>query len=70
MGRLRALDELRVDEKTAPHLQRVSPATIDRLLTTKKTEWIAQRRYGRVGGNLIAKKIPLKMTDWDLRQSR
>ena len=66
--RLRALGELKVDEKTARQLRRVSPATIDRLLTAKKTEWIAQRRYGRVGGNLIAKKIPLKMTDWDLSQ--
>jgi len=68
LGRLRSLGELKVDEKTARQLQRVSPATIDRLLTAKKTGWIAQKRYGRVGGNLIAKKIPLKMTDWDLRQ--
>jgi hypothetical protein len=68
LGRLRSLGELKVDEKTARQLQRVSSATIDRLLTARKTEWIAQRRYGRAGGNLIAKKIPLKMTDWDLRQ--
>jgi len=68
MERLRSLGELKVDEKTARQLQRVSSATIDRLLTARKTEWIAQRRYGRVGGNLIAKKIPLKMTDWDLGQ--
>jgi hypothetical protein len=68
VDRLRLLGELRVDEKTARKLQRVSPATIDRLLAPKKTEWIAQRRYGRVGGNLIARKIPLKMTEWDLRQ--
>jgi hypothetical protein len=66
--RLRALGELKVDEKTARQLRRVSPATIDRLLTAKKTEWIAQRRYERAWGNLIAKKIPLKMTDWDLSQ--
>jgi len=66
--RLRALGELKIDEKTARQLRRVSPATIDRLLTAKKTEWIAQRRYRRAGGNLIAKKIPLKMTDWDLSQ--
>jgi len=66
--RLRALGELVLDEKTARLLEKVSPATIDRLLTAKKTEWIAQKRYGRVGGNLIAKKIPLKMTDWDLEQ--
>ena len=68
LERLRSLGELKVDEKTTRQLQRVSSATIDRLLTGRKTEWIAQRRYGRAGGNLIAKKIPLKMTDWDLRQ--
>jgi hypothetical protein len=68
LGRLRTLGELEFDEKTSRQLQRVSPATIDRLLTAKKTEWIARRRYGRAGGNLIAKKIPLKMTDWDLSQ--
>ena len=68
LDRLRTLGELDVDEKTTRLLRRVSPATIDRLLTKKKTEWIAQKRYGKVGGNLIAKKIPLKMTDWDLDQ--
>jgi hypothetical protein len=68
LGRLRALGELKVDEKTARKLRQVSPATIDRLLTAKKTEWISQRRYGRIGSNLIAKKIPLKMTDWDIHQ--
>lgn len=68
LGRLRALGELEVDEKTARKLRQVSSATIDRLLTAKKTEWITQRRYGRIGGNLVAKKIPLKMTDWDIHQ--
>jgi|APFre7841882630_1041343.scaffolds.fasta_scaffold38710_1 hypothetical protein len=68
LGRLRALGEIEVDEKTASQLQQVSPATIDRLLTAKKTTWIAPRHYGRTGVNLIAKKIPLKMTDWDLGQ--
>jgi len=68
LGKLRALGELEIDEKTALLLERVSPATIDRLLTAKKTEWITQRRYGRIGGDLIAKKIPLKMTDWDIHQ--
>jgi hypothetical protein len=68
LGRLRALGELEVDEKTAHKLRQVSPATIDRLLRAKKTEWLTQRRYGRIGGNLVAKKIPLKMTDWDIHQ--
>jgi hypothetical protein len=68
LGSLRALGEVEVDGKTAGQLLRISPATIDRLLRLKKAEWIAQRRYGRVGGNLITKQIPLKMTDWDLEQ--
>jgi hypothetical protein len=66
--KLRVLGEPKIDEKTARQLRRGSPATIDHLLTAKKTEWIAQRCYGRAGGNLIAKKIRLKMTDWDLSQ--
>lgn len=68
LDRLRALGELAVDEKTARKLKQVSSATIDRVLAPKKTEWIAQKRYGRPGGNLIARKIPLKMTDWDLSE--
>jgi hypothetical protein len=68
LDRLRALGELEVDEKTARKLRQVSSATIDRLLGPKKAEWVARKRYSRLGGNLIAKKIPLKMTDWDLSQ--
>lgn len=68
LGRLRVLGEVAVDEKTAGQLLRISPATIDRLLRPKKAEWVTQRRYGRLGSNLITRKIPLKMTDWDLRQ--
>lgn len=66
LDRLRSFGEIKVDASTARKLKRVSPATIDRLLTPKKTEWVALKHYGRVGGNLIAKKIPLKLTDWDL----
>jgi hypothetical protein len=63
LGRLRALGELKVDEKTADQLERVSSATIDRLLRPKKAEWFTRRRYGRAKSNLIARKIPWKMTD-------
>jgi hypothetical protein len=68
MDRLRAFGEIEVDGGTAQKLKRVSSATIDRLLASKKADWIAQKRYGRVGGNLIARKIPLKLSDWDLGQ--
>jgi hypothetical protein len=68
LDRLRDFREIKVDAVTAQKLKRVSAATIDRLLSPKKTEWVAQKKYGRVGGNLLAKKIPLKLTDWDLNQ--
>jgi len=68
LGRLRALSELKVDEKTAAQLERVSSATIDRLLRPKKAAWVTRKHYGRAKGNLIARKIPLKMTDWNPRQ--
>lgn len=68
LDRLRDFGEIKVDAVTAQKLKRVSAATIDRLLSPKKTEWVARKQYGRVGGNLIAKKIPLKLTDWDLNQ--
>jgi len=68
LGRLRALGELKVDEKTAAQLKRVLSVTIDRLLRRKKAEWVTRRCYGRAGGNLIARKIPLKMTDWNIGQ--
>lgn len=68
LDRLRTQGEIEIDGKTAVKLKRVSSATIDRLLAPKKVEWVAQKQYGRVGGNLIARKIPLKLTDWDLSQ--
>src|SRR4030042_7004110 len=38
LGKLRGLGELEIDGKTALLLERVSPATIDRLPTAKKTK--------------------------------
>ena len=68
LGRLRALGELKVDEKIAAQLKRVLSVTIDRLLRRKKAEWVTRRCYVRARGNLIARKIPLKMTDWNIGQ--
>ncbi len=65
LERLRRLKEVEVSERTAERLVRVSPATIDRLLRCKKGEIKDRRRYSSRGANLIAKKIPLKMTDWE-----
>lgn len=65
LDRLRRQKEVAVSERTAQKLFRVSPATIDRLLRPKKGEIKDRRRYSSQGGNLIAKKIPLRMTDWE-----
>jgi hypothetical protein len=63
--RLRRMKELDISEQTAEKLLRISPATIDRLLRPKKGEIKDRRRYSSRGANLIAKKIPLRMTDWE-----
>lgn len=65
LDRLCKLKELDISEGTAHKLLRVSPATIDRLLRSKKQAWKDHRRYASRGANLIAKKIPLRMTDWE-----
>ncbi len=65
LERLRRLKEVEVSEKTAGKLLRVSSATIDRLLRPLKEEVKDRSRYSSRGANLIAKKIPLRMTDWD-----
>jgi hypothetical protein len=65
LERLRRLKEIDVSETTARKLLRVSPATIDRLLKPLKAEVKDRSRYSSRGANLIAKKIPLRMTDWD-----
>lgn len=65
LGRLRRLKELEVSEITARKLLRVSPATMDRLLRPRKEEIKDRGRYSSRGANLIAKKIPLRLTDWD-----
>ena len=65
LERLRRLKEVEISRRTAEKLVRVSPATIDRLLRSKKGETKDRRRYGSRGANLIAKKIPLRMTEWD-----
>jgi len=63
LGRLRWLKEMDITDKTAGKLVRISPATIDRLLRPQKAVWKAGRRYASRGPNLIAKRIPLRLTD-------
>lgn len=63
---LRGWGELEVSGAVAAKLREISAATIDRLLRPRKSAWKVRRQYGRAGGNLIAKRIPLRMTDWDV----
>src|SRR4030042_2920431 len=65
LERLRRMKELDISEPTAEKRARISPATIDRLLRPKKEEIKDGRRYASRGTSLIAKKIPLRMTDWE-----
>jgi hypothetical protein len=65
LDRLRRMKELDIPERTAKKLLRISPATIDRLLRPKKAQIKDGRRYSSWGTNLISKKIPLRMTDWE-----
>lgn len=68
VDRLRRQRELKIDNQTAQQLKSVSSATIDRLLKPKKAVWVAHKPFGTPGPNLIAKKIPIRLTDWNLTQ--
>lgn len=61
LDRLRRLKEIEVSAQTAAKLRSVSPATIDRLLRSKKEAWKLHHKSGSTGPGLIAKKIPLRM---------
>lgn len=66
--RLRDLGELKISDQTYKKLCQISSATIDRLLRPKKEEWKVTRRYKRKKAGLIAKKIPIRLTDWDTQR--
>jgi len=66
--RLRELGELDISEQTYSKLLQISSATIDRLLRPKKEGWKVTRRCKRKKTGLIAKKIPLRLTDWDTQR--
>jgi hypothetical protein len=64
LERLRRFGEIVVTTRTAAKLERISPATIDRLLRSSKRDLKAGLRYRRGSPGLIAKKIPLRMGEW------
>ncbi len=61
---LRRLGEISVSPTTAIQLMRVSPAKIDRLLPPEKGASKTGRRYGQGSFGLIAKRIGLRMGEW------
>lgn len=64
--RLREFGELVVDDVTAELLQRVAPATIDRLLTREKEALLVHRRTRAKKHPLLYQQIPTKMSwEWD-----
>jgi hypothetical protein len=64
LERLRRLGEIEVTTRTAAKLERISPATIDRLLRSSKRDFKAGRRYRHGSAGLIANKIPLRLGEW------
>jgi len=64
--RLRKMGALKISDKMAEKLNSISSATIDRLLQPIKERWRYERRGSHSrSGNLLYKRIPLKLTDWD-----
>lgn len=64
--RLRDMGVLKISDKMAEKLNSISSATIDRLLRPVKEKWRYERRSSHIrSGNLLYKRIPLKLTDWD-----
>lgn len=68
--RLRRFGELHCSDEVAAKLQRVSPKTIDRLLTAER-ERLRLNRYRRSNIHpLLYQQIPVKLTDeWDRQQA-
>jgi hypothetical protein len=68
-GRLRASGELRCSEEVAGKLERVSPATIDRLLQRKKRVLRLRRNRNPGVHPLLYQKVPVKVAiEWDTHQ--
>lgn len=65
---LRRMGELEISDKISNKLTMISSSTIDRVLREKKENWKNRRRYVNRGGNLLYKKIPLRLTDWDTKE--
>lgn len=64
--RLREMGVLKISDGLAERLNSISSATIDRLLSPVKERWRYERRSSHNrSGNLLYKRIPLRLTDWD-----
>ncbi|MBU3934042.1 MAG: transposase [Candidatus Omnitrophica bacterium] len=67
--RLRQMGELDISERLAERLNTISSATIDRLLKSVKDRCRYERKSNHSrSGNLLYRRIPLKLTDWDTKK--
>jgi len=64
LQRLREWGELPISNRTAGMLIKISPATIDRLLMPVKETQKVGRRYRPKSSGLLAKRIPLRLGEW------
>lgn len=67
--KLEAYKELRIDAKTRKKLQRISPATIDRLLTGERRKQQIKGRSNTKPGTLLRNLIPIRtFSEWNEKQ--
>jgi hypothetical protein len=66
VDRLRVMGVLKTSDSVAQELKAISSATIDRVLRPVKERCRYERKANRPHrSNLLYKRIPLKLTDWD-----
>lgn len=63
--RLRSLDELKVSDKAAGMLKRISTRTIDRRLAHEKEVLHLKKKYHQKKYPVLYQKIPVRGNDWD-----
>ena len=65
VDRLRQLEEILIPNEVAEKLKKISPRSIDRLLTHQRQVLHLNRKYHRKRNPLIYQRIPVKAGGWD-----
>jgi Integrase core domain len=67
--RLERFGEIEVDDETREKLQRISAATIDRMLAPERKKYELKGRSGTRPGSLLKNQIPMRtFSEWDERR--